>query len=173
MKVRAILLGVASVALSFGGAWAATGKALIKGTAEGSKISGTVTFEDTADGLKVSAKVENGPAGDHGFHIHEFGDCSDMGKNAGSHYNPRNKPHGHVIKDGLQKAHAGDLGNMGIGEDGKGSVEATIPGITIADGKNTVGGRAVILHEKADDYSQPVGNAGGRIGCGPIVLTGK
>jgi len=30
----------------------------------------------------------------------------------------------------------------------------------------------VILHEKVDDFSQPVGNAGGRIACGSIVLTG-
>jgi Cu-Zn family superoxide dismutase len=36
-----------------------------------------------------------------------------------------------------------------------------------------VGGRAIILHEKMDDFSQPTGNAGGRIGCGTIIVTGN
>ena len=35
-------------------------------------------------------------------------------------------------------------------------------------GENSILGRAVIVHEKVDDWSQPVGNAGGRVACGVI-----
>ena len=36
---------------------------------------------------------------------------------------------------------------------------------------HAVAGRAFILHEKQDDFGQPTGNAGGRIGCGKIDTT--
>jgi superoxide dismutase, Cu-Zn family len=153
-------------------AWAATGIAEVRGTASGSSVAGTVRFEDTPPGLKVSASLTGVPAGLHAFHIHEFGSCADSGKAAGSHYNPLSAPHGEVMKAGMQHAHAGDLGNITAGTDGKASLEAVIPGVTLAAGPYTVGGRAVILHEKVDDFSQPAGNAGGRIGCGAIVITG-
>jgi superoxide dismutase, Cu-Zn family len=153
-------------------AWSAMGVAEVKGTAPDSQISGTVHFEDTAGGLKISAALTGVPPGLHAFHIHEFGSCAESGKAAGGHYNPAHAPHGQVLKDGVQHAHAGDLGNITADANGSATLEATIPGVTLAEGKYTVGGRAVILHEKVDDFSQPAGNAGSRIGCGPIVLVG-
>ena len=153
--------------------WAATGVAEVMGTAPNSHVSGMVQFEDTAGGLKVNASLANVPPGQHAFHIHEFGSCADTGKAAGSHYNPMSAPHGQVLKEGIAHAHAGDLGNVTAGQDGKATLEAVIPGLSLASGSYTVAGRAVILHEKVDDFSQPVGNAGGRIGCGPIVLIGS
>jgi Cu-Zn family superoxide dismutase len=63
------------------------------------------------------------------------------------------------------------MGNITIAENGSGAVEMVIPKVTLTDSKFTVGGRGVILHEKADDFGQPVGNAGGRIGCGVITIT--
>ncbi len=151
--------------------WAATGVAEIKGTTDNSPI-GTVHFEDTAAGLQIRAQLANVSPGMHAFHIHEFGSCVDMGKAAGGHYNPEHAPHGQVLKDGVQHAHAGDLGNIKAEANGSASLQVTLPGVTLAEGKYTVGGRAVVLHEKVDDFSQPVGNAGGRIGCGPILLIG-
>ncbi len=149
--------------------WAANGVADIKGTAANSTLSGTAQFEDTGAGLKISVALSGAPVGVHAFHIHEFGSCADLGKAAGSHYNPMSMPHGQVLKDGVQHAHAGDLGNVIVGADGKATLQAIIPGVTLS-GAYPVSGRAVILHEKVDDFSQPVGNAGGRIACGPIVL---
>ncbi len=153
--------------------WAATGVAEVKGTTANSLISGTVQFEDTAAGLKVNVSLANVPPGQHAFHIHEFGSCADSGKAAGSHYNPTFSPHGQVLKDGIGHAHAGDLGNITAGQDGKATLDAVIPNLALASGAYTVAGRAVILHEKVDDFSQPAGNAGGRIGCGPIVVVGS
>jgi Cu-Zn family superoxide dismutase len=132
-----------------------------------------VSFFDSPQGLQISAQLTGVPPGTHGFHIHEFGDCGDAGKAAGGHYNPHGTPHGFLPKDGEQKAHAGDMGNIEIGQDGSGTLTLTLPAASLSTGEHNVGGRAVILHEKSDDFSQPTGNAGGRIGCGIIAVTGK
>ncbi len=147
--------------------------AIVQGTTGQSLIVGKVYFEDTSGGLKVNADLVSLPAGKHGFHIHEFGDCSDQAKAAGGHFNPDGAHHGFLPKDGLENAHAGDLGNIEIAKDGTGKLETTIPGLALSTGKHNVAGRAVIVHEKEDDFGQPVGNAGSRIGCGSIQITGK
>ena len=171
MKKTAITIGFVA-ALGAAGALAATGEATITGTTEGSDISGAVTLEDTKKGLKISATLENVPPGKHGFHIHQFGSCADSGKAAGDHYNPKKKPHGNVIEDGIGKAHGGDLGNVEIGDDGKGTVDVTVEKLSL-QGRYGVAGRAFVLHASPDDFGQPTGNAGGRIGCGTIALTGE
>ena len=150
---------------------AETGRAVIQGTSEGSSVSGMATLTDTAEGLTVSIHVTGVSPGQHGWHIHQFGGCGDGGNAAGGHYNPEGVQHGFLPKDGFTKAHAGDFGNIDVGPDGTGSLELTLPGLSLSGGTYSVGGRAIILHEKTDDFGQPTGNAGGRIGCGTIVLT--
>ncbi len=159
-----ILVGLLAAAQGY----AANAAAVIKGTAEGSTVSGTAMLSDTAAGLKVDVDVNGVPAGTHGIHIHENGSCADLGNAAGTHYNPDGVKHGMVTKDGLTAAHAGDMGNIEIGADGSGSLSMVIPGVTVSGGKYNVAGRAIILHEKQDDFGQPTGNAGARIGCGVI-----
>jgi Cu-Zn family superoxide dismutase len=67
-------------------------------------------------------------------------------------------------------AHAGDMGNIEIGENGSGTLIVFMPGLSLSQGEANVTGKAVILHEQEDDFGQPTGNAGGRIGCGVITL---
>jgi len=152
-----------------------TGKAVIKGTAEGSHVSGSATLKDTPQGLKVAVKVVGVPPGRHGLHIHEQGNCGDQGNAAGGHFNPAGVPHGFLPKDGSTKAHAGDMGNIQVNSKGSGKSTVILPGVSLkgTDGTPSVEGRAIIVHEKADDFGQPTGNAGGRIGCGVIMITGK
>jgi Cu-Zn family superoxide dismutase len=159
------------LSLNYGAAFAATGVAVIKGTKEGSSVSGKVFLTDTTEGLKVSADLKGVLPGKHGFHIHENGACGDEGKAAGGHYNPDKVSHGFLPKDGLSHAHAGDLGNIDVAQDGTGKLDAVLPGVTLTGGKYDVVGKAIILHEKEDDFGQPTGNAGGRIGCGVIEVT--
>ncbi|MBI3548703.1 MAG: superoxide dismutase family protein [Elusimicrobia bacterium] len=170
---KTIVVAVAAVAFAGSRAFAESGVAAVRGTAADSKIAGTVNFEDTKDGLKVTAKLSGLPAGEHGFHIHEFGSCDDAAKAAGSHYNPMNSKHGYLPKDGSKSAHGGDMGNLKASEDGAATVEVTLPGVSLSGGKHNAAGRAIVIHEKADDFGQPTGNAGNRIGCGAIVVTGK
>ena len=171
METTQWVLGVLmAIALPSATSFAEHGTAAIAGTSEGSSVTGHASFEDTEQGLRVSVDVSHVPPGAHGFHIHEFGRCDEAGKAAGSHYNPRGVPHGDLLKGGLGQAHAGDLGNIEIDAQGHGSFERIFPGIRLSEGQDTVAGRSVILHEKADDFSQPAGNSGARIGCGVIVL---
>lgn len=149
-------------------ACAKTLTAEIRGTTSDSTVSGEVQFHPTPDGVRVLARVEGVSPGKHGFHIHEKGDCGDGGNAAGGHFNPDGHAHGDAARDGIGASHAGDLGNIEVGPDGKGGLEKTIVGLTIESGKYGVAGRSVILHEKEDDFGQPLGNAGGRIGCAEI-----
>jgi len=137
---------------------------------KGSMVEGTVTFTRSGDEIKIVADVTGLTPGKHGFHIHEFGDCSSPdGISAGGHFNPTNNPHaGH---DAAQR-HEGDLGNLEADGSGKAHLELTDTMMTMS-GQNSIIGRGVIVHEKEDDLkSQPVGNAGGRIACGVIAVAG-
>lgn len=137
-----------------------------------SEASGTVTFTETADGVLVVADIARIAPGPHGIHLHKLGDCSsDDFTSTGGHFNPTDAPHG-APTDAMR--HAGDFGNIEIGEDGAGHLELTTTMLTVTDGPNTVLGRAVILHDGEDDLvSQPTGAAGGRIACGVVVLEGE
>ena len=143
--------------------------AKIQGTKEGSPISGNAMFQETDQGLKIEVTISGAPAGEHGFHIHEKGDCSNAGNAAGGHFNPDGVRHGDLAKDGFTHAQAGDLGNIEIDAQGNGRLEKTFPGLTLKEGKYSVAGRALILHEKEDNFGQPTGNAGSRIACAEIV----
>ena len=167
------IMGLVALAFVFGwspSAFAQTAVAVIKGTTPESTLSGTVTMTEAEGGLDLVAVLENIPSGKHGFHVHEIGACGDSGKAAGAHFNPDGHSHGSLYQEGLEGAHAGDLGNLPIGESGSGTFKSFVAGLSLSEGKYNVAGRAVILHEKEDDFSQPAGNAGGRIGCGVIEL---
>jgi Cu-Zn family superoxide dismutase len=134
----------------------------------GSKLSGSAMLMEVDGGVKVTLSVEGvKPGGDHGAHVHEKGDCSSPdGKSAGGHFNPAGNEH---ALPAVAKRHLGDLGNLTIGKDGKGSLEITIPGANLKAGDpNSFAGKSIIVHAKKDDGGQPTGNAGDRIGCGVI-----
>ena len=133
-----------------------------------STVSGWAMFsEQYAGGVKVVVHVEKAPPGTHGLHIHENGDCSNPeAKSAGGHFNPGTMDHAGPMDE---KHHAGDLGNIEVKADGTGDLEIVSKMLTVKEGPNSVVGRAVIFHEKADDLkTQPTGNAGGRLACGVI-----
>ena len=161
------LLGILFLVLS-NPAWAAQAKAVIAGTTPDSKVAGEVLFTEENNGLTIEANIADLVPGKHGFHVHENGSCADSGKAAGGHFNPDKVMHGYMPKDGMQHAHPGDMGNLEAGADGKATLKVFLPGVSLAEGKYAVLGKAVIVHEKTDDFSQPTGNAGARVGCGII-----
>ncbi len=149
---------------------AGTAQAILQGTSDPATVAGVVNFKETDAGLEIEANLTQAPDGIHGFHVHESGSCAEEGNAAGGHYNPDNVKHGLLVRDGFANAHAGDLGNVEISQ-GRATYRATLPGLTLSNGDYPIAGRAVILHENADDFGQPTGNAGGRIGCGTITPT--
>jgi superoxide dismutase, Cu-Zn family len=141
--------------------------AVVHGTKGNEKVMGVVKFSDAdGGGVKVTADVDGLEANsEHGFHIHEFGDATAPdGMSAGGHFNPDKHQHG---KPGDPNSHPGDMGNLKADDKGHAHLEITLAQASVS-GKNAVLGRGVIVHAKPDDFSQPTGNAGGRIGIGVI-----
>lgn len=135
---------------------------------DGNEILGTVTFEKVDDGVNVNADLSGLEEGKHGFHIHQYGDCSAEDQtSAGGHYNPYNMDHG-APTDSVR--HMGDMGNLPVGSEGNGTLDY-VDNIIELNGANSIIGRAVIVHGGADDLSsQPSGAAGARIACGVIGI---
>ena len=134
----------------------------------GSALSGTAVFTQTGAGVHIVVEVSNAPQGIHAVHLHEKGDCSAPdATSAGGHFNPTGMAHG---SPDAPAHHAGDFGNMTVGEDGHGRLELDSTMLTIAPGERSVVGHAIVVHAKADDMqTQPTGNAGARIGCGVVA----
>ncbi len=134
----------------------------------GQTAKGTVHFQDVGEGnVEVQVDLTGVPPGVHGFHVHEKGDCGNNATNAGGHFNPTGMVHG--APDAVSH-HAGDFGNVTADANGEVHTRLTTHSISLKAGDATNAlGRAVVLHEKADDLvSQPSGNAGARIACGVI-----
>jgi len=135
---------------------------------EGSQVKGIITFVQKNGYVEISGKVTGLTPGLHGFHIHEYGDCSDpKALSTGGHYNPTNKPHG--APDSTER-HVGDLGNIQADSSGTAIIRIRDKVISL-NGPYSIVGRGVIIHSGADDLkSQPTGNAGGRVACGVIGI---
>lgn len=133
----------------------------------GSKVTGTVTFTEEADGVQVQAEITGLTPGDHGFHVHEFGDCSAAdASSAGAHFNPTHKPH---AGPDIPERHTGDMGNVKADASGKAMLKYVDHQMSLTNDERSVIGRSVVVHEKADDLkSQPSGDSGARIACGVI-----
>jgi Cu-Zn family superoxide dismutase len=168
-RVVGVVTGVSLIALCLG---SATRAAEIKKAiavlypTKGNNVHGTVTFTKVEGGVRVVANIEGLTPGEHGFHVHEFGDCSAPdATSAGGHFNPTHEQHG--APDAAHR-HVGDLGNITAAANGKATYDRMDKDVAL-DGAHSVVGYAVIVHEKADDLkSQPTGNAGGRVACGVI-----
>ncbi len=134
---------------------------------EGNKISGTVTFTEVADGVQVQAEITGLTPGKHGFHVHEFGDCSAAdASSAGAHFNPTNQSHAGPDADAR---HVGDMGNIEADASGVAKLDYLDHTISLANDEQSIIGRSVVVHAKADDLkSQPAGDSGARVACGVI-----
>ncbi|MFQ5621265.1 MAG: superoxide dismutase family protein [Candidatus Nanoarchaeia archaeon] len=156
--LAALLVLLAACAPVPGGA-----RAVIEPTGD-MPISGFVDFENVPGGVKVIADLKGLPPGNHGFHIHEKGDCGNGGKAAGGHFNPDGVEHGAPT---AMVRHVGDLGNVEALPDGSAKYDR-IDDVIKFVGPHSLVGKAVVIHEKPDDFGQPTGNAGSRIACGVI-----
>jgi Cu-Zn family superoxide dismutase len=139
----------------------------------GNSVSGTVSFTQTGDKLRMVAEVSGlRPGSEHGFHIHEVGDCSSGdGMSAKGHFNPYGKAHAHYMS---AEHHAGDLPPLKADDQGRAKLDVDLDGLSVAPGPASIVGRGLIVHADPDDFkTQPTGNSGARIACAVIVVAGR
>jgi Cu-Zn family superoxide dismutase len=130
---------------------------------KGSKAFGEATFEQVGDRVHVIVFAQGlKPDAEHGFHIHEAGDCSSGdGMSTKGHFNPFGKPHGPQSAE----HHAGDLPALKADKSGVAKLDTTVSGISVS----SIVGRGLVVHADPDDYkTQPSGNSGARLACGVI-----
>jgi Cu-Zn family superoxide dismutase len=136
----------------------------------GNNTAGSVRFTQQSNGRVLVAGEVRGlkPNSEHGFHVHEKGDCSSGdGNSAGGHYNPNAQPHG---RHEMGAHHAGDLQSLRADASGVARFSFESTGISVGPGVADVVGRGLIVHRDPDDYAtQPTGNAGPRLACAVIV----
>ncbi|HET7669940.1 MAG TPA: superoxide dismutase family protein [Burkholderiales bacterium] len=138
----------------------------------GNNTTGTVTFTQQGERVRVVADVRGlRPNQEHGFHVHEAGDCSSGdGMSTKGHFNPHGKPHAHFS---TAERHAGDMPALRADASGHARLDTTLDVITVNPGPASVVGRGLIVHAAPDDYkTQPTGNAGARLACAIINRQG-
>lgn len=136
----------------------------------GNTAAGTLWLSQDGPNVLVRGRVSGlKPNQEHGFHIHEQGDCSSGdGMSAGGHLNPNGKPHGPQQGE----HHAGDLPALKADAGGNAEVRVRVTGTVLGSGAGDFAGKALIVHVSPDDYAtQPTGNSGARIACGAISTT--
>lgn len=142
----------------------------------GDVVKGTINFFQSTptSPVTVTGEITGLTPGQHGFHIHEFGDTTNGCTSAGAHYNPFNKTHG---APDAENRHVGDLGNVIAGPNGVAKVNITDSQISLS-GTYSVLGRAMVVHADPDDLglgghelSLTTGNAGARVACGVIGIS--
>jgi Cu-Zn family superoxide dismutase len=135
----------------------------------GKKV-GMAKITELKKGVNVHLEVEGLSPGDHAIHFHEKAVCTGPDfKSAGGHFNPTHKEHGF---DDSKGHHLGDMRNFTVDASGKANLDVKDESVNIGkgpDGLSQVGGTALVIHAKPDDYkSQPAGDAGDRVACGEI-----
>ena len=128
---------------------------------------GLVTLAEDRNGVTVTVEASGLEPGPHGLHLHTVGRCEGPRfETAGPHWNPTGKQHG---RDNPQGAHLGDLANLDVGADGRGTTTFLIGGASLISGQNPLldlDGAALVIHAKSDDYkTDPSGASGDRIAC--------
>jgi Cu-Zn family superoxide dismutase len=136
----------------------------------GNSTTGTVRFVQVGDRIQASGEVRGlKPGAEHGFHVHEKGDCSSGdGMSAGAHFNPTGQPHGRY--DGAMH-HSGDLPSLRADADGVARFSFDSSSFRVGSGSTDIVGRGLIVHRDPDDFvTQPAGNSGPRLACAVIVV---
>lgn len=128
----------------------------------------SATATQLGDSIRIRIEALGMPPGTYGVHIHAAGRCDPPDfASAGQHWNPTGRQHGKNNPAGM---HRGDLPNLFVGTDGRGSLQFNLLGSRLSGGSMPMldaDGASIVIHQGADDYrTDPSGNSGARIACG-------
>lgn len=168
LAAAAALAGCANMPGFGSGGNTASASAALQPT-RGNSTAGSVRFTQHGDRVLVMGEVRGlKPNSEHGFHVHEKGDCSSGdGNSAGGHFNPQGRAHG---RHGMGAHHVGDLPSLRSDAAGVARFNFESRSIAVGSGDADVVGRGLIVHANPDDYTtQPTGNAGARLACAVIT----
>jgi superoxide dismutase, Cu-Zn family len=140
-------------------------------SAAGSTVKGDLTVTNEGSAVSIRGEITGlSPGKEHGFHVHEVGECSPPDfTSAGEHFNPTKDPHGGPKSNAR---HLGDIPNAKADKDGRATIDVSIKGVTLVDtdgAPSEIFGKSLVVHAMPDDYkTQPSGGSGARVACAVI-----
>ena len=109
----------------------------------------------------------------HGVHLHAVGKCEPDFTAAGGHFDPG--PAANMDPDANHPFHMGDIPNLQVGADGKGTMKIVTSRVTLSDGPLSLfdaDGSAIVIHGNPDQgiTGEPKSGVSGgpRVACGVI-----
>lgn len=137
---------------------------------------GEATLWQGPHGVLIHVDVASLSPGKHAIHLHAVGGCEPDFGASGAHINPGGVKHGLLNPEGPDN---GDLPNIYASEAGAARAELYTTAVYVSSEIEDAAplldedGSALVIHAKGDDHvTQPIGGAGGRVGCGVIVPAG-
>jgi Cu-Zn family superoxide dismutase len=174
MLGRLLLSGVMMLAFT-AGAEGAQPRAIAKMIGLDGKPMGSVQFRAVNRGVMIEFDLSGLAPGPHALHLHTAGSCN--AKTGFTSAGPiltlvPGKQHGFLATGGPM---TGDLPNQFAGADGRLHASVLVNAFALGNGKRSIfdrDGVSIIVDQRGDDYrTQPLGNAGNRIGCGVVIRT--
>ena len=160
--------GASGAALAQGGAKA---HADIKGDGITGKVELVERKVGTGVVVDITVSASGLKPGLHGVHLHAVGKCEPDFAAAGGHFDPG--PAGNTDPDANHPFHMGDIPNLEVGEDGKGTLKAVTTRVTLSPGPLSLfdaDGTAIIIHGNEDKgiTGEPKSGVSGgpRVACG-------
>jgi superoxide dismutase, Cu-Zn family len=178
MKHGRVVLAAAAAALSGAVAFAQAPATKAHADIKGDGITGRAELVERQQGtgklVEITVTASGLKPGLHGVHLHAVGQCEAPFTSAGGHFDPG--PAGNTDPDVNHPFHMGDIPNLQVGQDGKGTMKIVTTRVTLSDGPLTVfdaDGTAIIVHgneDKGVPGETKSGVSGGpRIACGVLA----
>lgn len=149
-------------------------KKVMMNNLQNNKTIGSISISSHEDeGVVFTPNLSGLTPGAHGFHVHQFGDCSTtmkdgekvVGGAAGGHFDPENTNSHRAPWS--EKGHDGDLPVLYVDEKGDATQPVYAPELELED----IQGLALMIHAGGDNYSdspEKLGGGGERVACGVI-----
>lgn len=177
LAAAAALTGVTAAAQTAPKSAAGGGSVRAHAAIKGEGVTGTLDLVETEQGtgkiVNLTLSVSGLKPGMHAVHLHAVGKCAPDFMAAGGHFDPG--PAGNADPDANHPYHMGDIPQLSVGANGKGTMKVATTRVTLSDGPLSLfdaDGSAVIVHGNPDQMitgAPKSGVSGGpRVACGVI-----